>query len=193
MKGRESGMPEENYWDTFFNAECIVQRLVCPYAGDDDIVEFGSGYGTFTIPASQCNSGMVYTFDIEPELVDIVKHKALSLGLKNVKVVVRDFIEQGTGLPPGSAGHVMIYNLLHIESPTTLLREAYRVLKPGGVASIIHWRCDRSTPRGPSLDIRPTPEQCQAWAETVGFRSLGPIDLSHCCEYHYGIVIVRPE
>jgi hypothetical protein len=24
MKGRESGMPDENYWDSFFDADCIV-------------------------------------------------------------------------------------------------------------------------------------------------------------------------
>jgi hypothetical protein len=31
MKGRESVMPDEAYWDSFFDADCIVTKLrLCP-------------------------------------------------------------------------------------------------------------------------------------------------------------------
>jgi len=40
----------------------------------------------------------------------------------------------------------MIYNLLHIEQPEKLLKEAGRILKPGGTVSVIHWRSDIETP-----------------------------------------------
>jgi hypothetical protein len=40
-KGRESGMPDEVYWQSFFNPECIVSKLDC-FGGD--VVEFGCGY-----------------------------------------------------------------------------------------------------------------------------------------------------
>jgi hypothetical protein len=33
---------------------------------------------------------------------------------------------------------------------------------------VIHWRSDLDTPRGPSLEIRPRPEQIVAWAEECG-------------------------
>lgn len=29
MKGRASGMPDESYWETFFNPACILDRLGC--------------------------------------------------------------------------------------------------------------------------------------------------------------------
>jgi hypothetical protein len=29
MKGRESGMPDGGYWETFFNPRCILERLGC--------------------------------------------------------------------------------------------------------------------------------------------------------------------
>ncbi len=70
-----------------------------------------------------------------------------------------------------------------------LLREAYRVLTPGGVLGVMHWNHDPATPRGPALDIRPKPEQCRDWAVAAGFESLeGVIDLP---PYHYGLVFRR--
>jgi len=81
----------------------------------------------------------------------------------------------------------MIYNLLHLATPKKLLREAFRVLMPGGTLSIIHWRSDIPTPRGPALDIRPTPEQCSQWMRDTGFQDLRQVNLSAYCPYHFGI------
>ena len=50
MKTRESGMPEESLWATFFTPEEVLHKLGLPTAGD--VVDFGCGYGTFTIPAA---------------------------------------------------------------------------------------------------------------------------------------------
>jgi ubiquinone/menaquinone biosynthesis C-methylase UbiE len=192
MKGRESGMPEEARWQSFFDADCIVEKLECTKDRKENIAEFGCGYGTFTFPVAKRTSGLVHTFDIEPESVTHVRRKAQSGGLLNVRAEVRDFIAHGTGLPAESVEHAMVYNLLHIEEPVRLLEEAYRILKPGGMLSIIHWKYDVTTPRGPSMDIRPRPEQCRAWAEAARFVFLRSQDLSECCQYHYGLLLVRP-
>ena len=193
MKGRDSGMPDEDYWNSFYNADCIVEKLDCAREGTESVVEIGSGYGSFTLPVAGRTTGTVHAFDIEPDLVDLVKSKARALGLKNVEAVHRDVLAEGTGLPDQSMDHAMVYNLLHIEDPVALLGEVHRVLKPGGVLSIIHWIYDPTTPRGPSLDIRPRPEQCRAWAEQAGFAFLRNQDLSECCNYHYGMLLERPH
>jgi hypothetical protein len=64
------------------------------------------------------------------------------------------------------------------------------VLAPGGVLAIMHWNYDPSTPRGPSMSIRPRPEQCRAWAVQAGFGPVGPpqIDLP---PYHYGLTLEK--
>jgi SAM-dependent methyltransferase len=85
----------------------------------------------------------------------------------------------------------MLFNILHIEEPVKLLAEAYRVLTPGGRAAIIHWKHDPQTPRGPSLAIRPKPEQCLEWAEQVGFHFVRNEELC-CCSWHWGMVVERP-
>ena len=188
MKTRDSGMPDESMWVTFFTPEEVLRRLGLPSLGD--VVDFGCGYGTFTIPAAGITSGTVYALDIDPEMVAVTKAKAA--GLPNVRASCRDFAADGTGLPTESVSYVMLFNILHAECPDTLLREAYRILAAGGKLGIMHWNYDPATPRGPAMAIRPRPEQCRDWAIQAGFRLLPPgvIDLP---PYHYGIVLERPE
>jgi SAM-dependent methyltransferase len=189
MKTRESGMPEEEVWRQFFDAEAVLRALKLTEKCRD-VVEFGCGYGTFTIPAARIVSGTVHTLDIEPEMAVHTRLKAEVEGLHNVCVYERDFVTNGTGLPTASADYVMLFNILHAEEPERLLREAHRVLVASGHLGIMHWNYDPATPRGPSMDIRPRPEQCRDWAVQEGFILLPPgiVDLP---PYHYGMVLRR--
>jgi len=190
MKTRESRMPEESLWSTFFAPEEVLARLGLT-ADCRDVVDFGCGYGTFTIPAARIVRGVIYAIDIEPDMVAATEAKAQAAGLVNVRVQQRDFVAEGSGLPDAAVDYVMLFNILHAEDPLALLREARRVLSAGGRLGIMHWIYDPTTPRGPRMEIRPRPEQCRAWAEQAGFRLAGPerIDLP---PYHYGLVMVRP-
>ena len=187
MKTRESGMPEEAQWDSFFDPPRVLDLLM-PAEVQADVVEFGCGYGTFTIPAAQRTSGTLHALDIDPEMVALTAAKASQAGLTNVRAAVRDFVAQGTGLPPASAGYAMLFNILHCEQPEILLREAHRVLASGGSLGIMHWNHDPSTPRGPSMEIRPRPEQCRDWALAAGFELTEPGIVS-LPPYHYGMLL----
>lgn len=188
MKGRESGMPEEAYWATFFDPVAALDQLLIQGGLLDDIVEFGCGFGTFTLPAARRTKGILTALDIELEMVEVVRQKADIEQRDNIRPEVRDFVANGTGLETASQGHAMIFNLLHLENPVALLREAHRVLGAGGVLSVIHWRSDIATPRGPSLEIRPTPEQCRAWMQEAGFKAIQSVDLQASCPYHFGLL-----
>jgi len=189
MKGRESGMPDEENWGAFFNPTCIVSRLDCE-GTCGNVVEFGCGYGTFTLAAAERIDGQVLALDIEPELVELTNRKAESAGLPNVSATVRDFVGEGSGLADCTAGYAMLFNILHLENPVELLREAHRVLAPGGKVGIIHWRNDIETPRGPSMPIRPSAEQCRQWGETAGLEFVRNESLC-CCSWHWGLVMRR--
>jgi ubiquinone/menaquinone biosynthesis C-methylase UbiE len=95
---------------------------------------------------------------------------------------------EGTGLENESVDYVMLFNILHIENPEALLEETHRILRPEGRLGIIHWNYDASTPRGPSMSIRPKPEQCIQWAMSARFRD--PIRYA-LKPYHYGIVLKK--
>lgn len=190
MKGRETGMPDVSAWETFFNPRCILETLDCR-GQCGDVVEFGCGYGTFTIPAAQLVAGRVFALDIEPDMVAETTRRAGEAGLSNVVAEVRDFVASGCGRPAESVGYAMLFNILHIEDPVGLLREAFRVLAPDGTVGIIHWRNDIPTPRGPSLDIRPTAEHCRSWGEAAGLKFVRYESLC-CCYWHWGLIMMRP-
>jgi ubiquinone/menaquinone biosynthesis C-methylase UbiE len=189
MKTRESGMPDEQTWESFFDPALILARLGLT-AACGCVVEFGCGYGTFTIPAARIISGTLHAIDIDAEMIAATKKKAETAGLHNVQVRLRDFLAEGTGLPSGSADYAMLFNILHAEQPMILLEEAYRVLSLGGKVGIVHWNHDPSTPRGPSMSIRPRPEQCAAWAEQAGFQRL-PSGIISLPPYHYGMILKK--
>ena len=190
MKGRESGMPDESDWESFYSPRCMLTRLDCT-GPCGDVVEFGCGFGTFTIPAAGRIKGRVIALDIEPEMVAMTARKAEAAGLANVTAVLRDFVADGCGLPDGLAGYAMLFNILHLEDPNGLLREAHRSLVPGGKVGIVHWRSDIDTPRGPSLAIRPTAEQCRGWGEAAGLEFVRFEPLL-CCSWHWGLVMRKP-
>jgi ubiquinone/menaquinone biosynthesis C-methylase UbiE len=186
-KGRESGMPDEAYWQEFFNPECIVSKLDC---SGGDVIEFGCGYGLFTVPAARLISGSVYALDIDRDMIAATKSRAAEAGCSNVNVQECDFLAHGCGRPDGSGAYAMLFNILHIAEVHELLRETHRVLAPGGKVGVIHWKPDPSTPRGPSLPIRPSPEQCREWAEQAGLTFVRNEDLC-CCSWHWGLVLQK--
>lgn len=187
MKIRESGMPEREMWENFFDPKKILRTLGINNQ-INNVAEFGCGYGTFTIPAAKIIKGKIYAFDIEPDMIRMTDEEVKKQGLNNVQSVLRDFMTEGSGLPEESVDYAMLFNILHLENPTVLLRETYRILKTGGRLGIIHWNYDPKTPRGPSMDIRPKPEDCLKWVQNVGFTEPVQYDLK---PYHYGIVLIK--
>ncbi len=57
-------MPNEEQWDKYFEPKAILKRLGLNHT-IKDVADFGSGYGTFTIPAAQEISGNIYALEIE--------------------------------------------------------------------------------------------------------------------------------
>jgi len=183
MRVRESGMSEEVYWETLFDVGLILDRMGID-ARLKNVVELGCGYGTFTIPVARRISGVLTTFDIDGAMIEHTRQRAAKDAAWNLAYAVGDVFADGFGGEAGSKDACLLFNILHCEEAVRLLAEAARVVRPGGAVLVIHWRWDPATPRGPSMEIRPRPEQIVAWAEqTKLLEAEGPvIDLPpwHC-------------
>ena len=188
MKVRESGMPDEKVWMDFFDIDLILFGLQIN-SQIVDLVEIGSGYGTFTIPSARLIKGNLYAFDIESEMIDLLRGKLSNQQIDNVIIEQRDILTQTTGLADNSVDYVMLFNILHHDYPADLLNESYRILKPKGKIGIIHWRSDITTPRGPDLRIRPKPEEIIDLIDNTKFQiDKEPFILE---PYHYGVIISK--
>ena len=189
MRLRESGMPEEAYWETLFDVELVLNHL-----GIDsrlrDVVELGCGYGTFTMPVARRISGLLRTYDIDPDMVARTRSRAKDASIENVACFERDVFADGFDVSDGSQDACLLFNILHCEQPARLLTEAARVVRPGGHVLVIHWRCVPATPRGPRMEIRPRPEMIVDWASQAGLHTPedAVIDLP---PWHYGLCFQR--
>jgi ubiquinone/menaquinone biosynthesis C-methylase UbiE len=107
------------------------------------VLDFGCGSGNYTIPAARIagEEGLVYALDKDKRTLDELIRKAESMGLKNI-IGLHTSIESGIGLDNESVDVVLLYDVLHYyyfsraEDRRQLLREVYRVLKPGGFLSL---------------------------------------------------------
>jgi SAM-dependent methyltransferase len=189
VKLRDSGMPGEPYWESLFDVPLVLDALGIN-SGLDDIAEMGCGFGTFSIPVAQRIRCTLFTFDIDPAMVARTTDRSQAAGLSNVVCRYRDVMVEGFGLPASSVDAVLLFNILHCESPKNLLEHAAHTVRAGGHVLVIHWRYDSRTPRGPDLATRPKPELIIEWArETSILRAVGgPIDLP---PWHYGLRLAR--
>ncbi len=76
-----------------------------------NVVDFGCGYGTFTIPAAGIvERGVVHAFDIDEDMIDATRNKALQFNLSNVWLRQRDFASSLSGIA-GVADSVSVKNI----------------------------------------------------------------------------------
>lgn len=187
MKVDDSGMPEETYWNSLLDIDGIVDWLAIPKIST--IVEIGCGYGTFTVPIAKKSEGKIYTYDIEPSMIEIAQENVRKAGLSNVTFNLRDVLELSTGLEPNRTDMVLLFNILHFSERRIFLAEASRILKNGGIVAIIHWRKDIPTPRGPAVSVRPDKDQILNALERLNLSFHGNSSILE--PYHWGIQLVK--
>lgn len=181
-------MPEEDMWASFFNVDLILSELQIN-SQINDLVEIGCGYGTFTIPSANKINGKLYAFDIEDDMIEKVTQELKNRHIDNVTLEQRDILTQTTGLEDNSIDYVMLFNIMHHESPDDFLNEAYRILRPNGKVGILHWRSDIETPRGPDLTIRPKPDQVLHWIDKQKFSLYKSPTI--ILPYHFGLILSK--
>ncbi len=135
---------------------------------DDIMIDIGCGTGYFTIPGSQITGphGRVIGIDISKEMLDELKEKIRGRD-DNIELLLSENFKLPVDDSTGT--FVLLSNVLHeAEDMETLLREAYRVLKPGGRMAIIEWE-KKEMPIGPPVDNRLHADHIFEMVTSAGF------------------------
>lgn len=190
MKFRESGMPYEGQWSKYFEPKQVLEKL--GINGDiKTLIDVGCGYGTFLFPAAEVIKYKAIGIDIDEAMIEVCKKKAEELDIKNVDLICGDISKDETLIvlkaKAGAIDCALLFNILHCEEPGKLLYNVYNILDAKGRAGVIHWKYEE-TPRGPSMDIRPTYKAVIDWARGAGFSLEKHVDLP---PYHFGLVFVK--
>ena len=190
MKYRESGMPDEQLWDTFFNPQQILSEM-CIDENTDVLIDIGCGFGTFLIPAANLVRGTVIGIDIENEMIKECNKKVQEQDIKNIELLCGDIssenITKALSKYKGKVNYITLFNIMHCEQPLDLLGNVYDIVNSNGKIGVIHWKYE-NTPRGPSMEIRPTPETIIGWATKTGLSLEKHVELP---PYHFGLVFIK--
>ena len=148
------------------------------------VVDFGAGSGHYALAAAKLvgEKGRVYAVDVQKDLLTAIKSEAEKRGLLNLEIIWTDVEKlESTRLADNSINKAIISNILfQLEEKETIAREAMRILKKGGDATVIviEWsdgRLDKSV--------------CEKIFKEVGFEKEKEFDAG---DKHYGIIFHKP-
>ena len=190
MKYRESGMPSEQLWDTFFDPLNILKQMEV----DQNIrtlIDIGCGYSTFLMPAAQLINGTAIGIDIDNEMIETSKKKVQENKITNIELLHGEIsclsIIRAIERYKEEIDYITLFNILHCEEPINLLKKVHDFLADNGKIGVIHWK-NEETPRGPSMEIRPKPEMIIDWASKAGFDFKKYVELP---PYHFGLIFAK--
>ena len=182
---RETDMPYEKEWRRYFHPKKTLESFGLKKGMI--LLDLGCGYGTFSIAAARIvgRSGLVYALDIDKKMISRVGKRAQLMSLRNIKPMVTDISKlKNVKLP--KCDFVLLANVIHgSRNRVKLLKEARRFLKSGGRTVVLNWKVDASTPRGPSMNLRPTEEDTLEYLRKAGYKEAGVLDVP---PFHYAVV-----
>jgi ubiquinone/menaquinone biosynthesis C-methylase UbiE len=153
----------------------------------ETVVDVGAGSGFFSFPALSIVGprGAVYAVDVSPELVELVRERAVRAGAKNLSAV----LSTATRIPleDGVADLAILANVLH-GVPASTVDEAIRLLRPGGRLVNVDWK-KLPTPTGPPVRHRLSESEAAAAFESRGLTRRDSFELG---PDHYVLVFERP-
>jgi ubiquinone/menaquinone biosynthesis C-methylase UbiE len=151
-------------------------------------VDLGCGEGFFAVPAAKLvgEQGTVYAVDINAEAIERLLETAAKEHLDNL--VAQSGEGEDTVFCEACADIVFFGIDLHdFRDPASVLRNARRMIKPGGKLIDLDWKKE-PMPTGPPLEIRFDEAQAAGLIEAAGFEVES---VSEHGPFHY-IIVARP-
>lgn len=152
------------------------------------VADLGSGpQGHFVFPAARMvgKKSVAYAVDILKGALAGVESRAKFEGVGNVKTVWSDLeVPGGTKIREASLDLAMLINN---RAKDAMIREAVRLVKPGGKLLIVDWKLT-DIPFGPPTAERVSPE---ATKTMVGKYGLKLVEEFEAGKYHWGLLFTK--
>lgn len=155
------------------------------------IADFGAGSGHYTLAAARRvhARGQVFAIDIQQDLLSKVQSAARDEGLHNVQTIWGDIEKPGgSKLRDGMVDAVIVSNILfQSDKKDVIVKEAQRILKPGGEVLVVDWT-DSFSGLGPKQGHIIIEEEAQKIFESVGFKYIKSFFAG---DHHWGFVAAK--
>jgi len=119
--------------------ECVRLLRACGIREGDHVIDFGCGRGNYAFGAAAAvgAEGIVYALDIDPDVLSFLKTETARRGVSNLRPLP-SHEDASMDFPDASTDVILIYDLIHVQNfRARFLKESQRVLKPGGVLSVL--------------------------------------------------------
>ena len=174
--------------NTFSDPHKIIAQLdITPNL---HIADLGSGSGSYVLELGKklkgSASAKVFAVDVQKELLNRIKQHAEDQHLNSIHIIWGDIEEEhGSRLRHDSIDMVIIANtLFQVENKVGLIKEARRILKPGGKLVLVDWS-ESFGNIGPKNSKVISEETAKLLCEEHGFSFDRTLEAG---EHHYGFV-----
>lgn len=173
----------------FLNPDSIIANL--NIEPGSQAADFGSGSGYFTLLLAKAvgADGAVTAVDVLPEKLETIKSAAQAQGLLNINYVRANLELAGSsGLAENSQDLALLANILfQSQKKEDIVKEARRVLKPGGMLAVIDW--DPASAFGPKeAGWKVSKEAAQSLVNGLGFQLARELEVA---SNHWGLVFKK--
>ncbi len=151
------------------------------------------GAGYFTLAAARVvgDQGQVYAVDILKTVLSSVESKARLQKLYNIKTIWSNLEVYGaTAIPAASVDYAFLVNILfQSQKHDEIIREAYRLMKPGGKLLVVDW-ARGLVAIGPSENDKVDPVEIRRLATEVGLAEINDFKAG---QYHFGMIFIKAK
>lgn len=151
------------------------------------VIDFGSGSGYWAIPMAKIvgAKGLVFAIDAKEENLRIVKDKANSKGLNNIRYFKAPYSSKTIPIPE-KADFILISNILsETKRECSLVSSAKKNAKKGTRLVIIDWNAESRV--GPAKEHRVDIEEVLLTAQKAGFEFKRLLPAG---DHHFGLYFV---